>query len=186
MAIVESALAQVPEGRRGNSLADILDLILDKGMVIDAFVRVSVIGIELLTLDARIVIASIDTYLGFARAVNRLDLTKTKESTTYEDLVRGSSSQISEGGTKGVIEGVKDEMPGHKKKKESGAETDPGGDPPTESGTSGSDQEGGDEEEDEGGEDEGADDDGDDDDGDGDDRGGKGPFGRLAHRARYG
>lgn len=49
--------------------------ILDKGMVIDAFVRVSLVGIEVLTIDARIVIASVDTYLRYAEAVNRLDLT---------------------------------------------------------------------------------------------------------------
>ena len=57
-----------------------LDVILDKGLVIDAYVRVSVIGIELLTIDARIVIASVDTYLRFAEAVNRLDLTETAVS----------------------------------------------------------------------------------------------------------
>jgi gas vesicle structural protein len=60
-----------------SGLAEVLDVILDKGLVIDAFVRVSVIGIELLTIDARIVIASVDTYLRFAEAVNRLDLTET-------------------------------------------------------------------------------------------------------------
>jgi len=60
-----------------SGLADVLDVILDKGIVIDAFVRVSVIGIELITIDARIVIASVDTYLRFAEAVNRLDLTET-------------------------------------------------------------------------------------------------------------
>jgi len=61
-----------------SGLAEVLDVILDKGLVIDAFVRVSVIGIELLTIDARIVIASVDTYLRFAEAVNRLDLTETE------------------------------------------------------------------------------------------------------------
>ena len=61
-----------------SGLADVIDLILDKGLVIDAYVRVSVIGIELLTIDARIVIASVDTYLRFAEAVNRLDLTQTE------------------------------------------------------------------------------------------------------------
>jgi gas vesicle structural protein len=60
-----------------SGLAEVLDVILDKGLVIDAFVRVSVIGIEVLTIDARIVIASVDTYLRFAEAVNRLDLTET-------------------------------------------------------------------------------------------------------------
>jgi gas vesicle structural protein len=59
---------------RPSSLADVLDVILDKGIVIDAYVRVSLVGIELLTIDARIVIASVDTYLRFAEAVNRLDL----------------------------------------------------------------------------------------------------------------
>jgi hypothetical protein len=61
-----------------SGLADVLDVILDKGLVIDAYVRVSVIGIEVLTIDARVVIASVDTYLRFAEAVNRLDLTKTE------------------------------------------------------------------------------------------------------------
>ena len=60
-----------------SGLADVLNVILDKGIVIDAFVRVSVIGIELVTIDARIVIASVDTYLRFAEAVNRLDLAET-------------------------------------------------------------------------------------------------------------
>src|SRR5919205_2649245 len=57
-----------------SGLADVIDLILDKGLVIDAYVRVSLVGIELLTIDARIVIASVDTYLRFAEATNRLDL----------------------------------------------------------------------------------------------------------------
>src|SRR5690242_15498513 len=62
---------------RSNSsgLYDVLDLLLDKGLVIDVFLRVSLVGIELLTVDARIVIASVDTYLRFAEAVNRLDIT---------------------------------------------------------------------------------------------------------------
>lgn len=58
----------------GGGLADVVELILDKGLVIDAFVRVSVVGIELITIDARIVVASVDTYLRFAEATNRLDL----------------------------------------------------------------------------------------------------------------
>ncbi len=61
-----------------SGLADVLDVILDKGLVLDAYVRVSVIGIEVLTIDARIVIASVDTYLRFAEAVNRLDLRETE------------------------------------------------------------------------------------------------------------
>ena len=69
------AIARAP---RPSSLADVLDLILDKGLVIDAYVRISAVGIELLTIDARIVIASVDTYLHYAEAVNRLDLTQTE------------------------------------------------------------------------------------------------------------
>src|SRR6476646_3483783 len=57
-----------------SGLADVVEVILDKGLVIDAYVRVSLVGIELLTIDARIVIASVDTYLKFAEATNRLDL----------------------------------------------------------------------------------------------------------------
>jgi hypothetical protein len=57
-----------------SGLADVIEIVLDKGIVIDAYVRVSVLGIELLTVDARIVVASVDTYLRFAEATNRLDL----------------------------------------------------------------------------------------------------------------
>ena len=55
-------------------LYDVIDVILDKGLVIDAFLRVSVVSIELLTIDARVVVAGVDTYLRFAEAANRLDL----------------------------------------------------------------------------------------------------------------
>jgi len=75
MAMTQTSLSRAP---RPSSLADVLDLILDKGLVIDAYVRVSVIGIEVLTVDARVVVASVDTYLRFAEAVNRLDLTQTE------------------------------------------------------------------------------------------------------------
>jgi hypothetical protein len=61
-----------------SGLADVIDVILDKGLVLDAYVRISAVGIEILTIDARIVIASVDTYLRFAEAVNRLDLTETQ------------------------------------------------------------------------------------------------------------
>src|SRR6478672_2306880 len=87
-----------------SGLADVLDLILDKGLVIDAYVRVSVIGIELLTIDARIVIASIDTYLRFAEAVNRLDLTQT-EAAGLAELRDGGGSDGEK--AKGALEGAK-------------------------------------------------------------------------------
>src|SRR4051794_4585854 len=60
------------ERRHGDSsLADVVDLILDKGMIIDIFVRVSLLGLEILTIDIRIVVASVDTFLQFAEATNR-------------------------------------------------------------------------------------------------------------------
>src|ERR687896_534206 len=79
-----------------SGLADVIDVILDKGLVIDAYVRVSVIGIEVLTIDARIVIASVDTYLRFAEAVNRLDLTET-ELGGLPELRDGGGSEKAKG-----------------------------------------------------------------------------------------
>ena len=69
-----------------SSLADVIDTILDKGLVIDVYVRVSLVGIEILTVDARVVIASVDTYLRFAEAVNRLELTESGGATLTELL----------------------------------------------------------------------------------------------------
>jgi hypothetical protein len=85
-----------------SGLADVIDLILDKGLVIDAYVRIAVIGIELITIDARIVIASVDTYLRFAEAVNRLDLTQTEAAGLAE--LRGDGD---DGKGKGMLEGAK-------------------------------------------------------------------------------
>jgi gas vesicle structural protein len=79
-------------------------VILDKGLVIDAYVRLSVIGIEVITVDARVVIASVDTYLRFAEAVNRLDLTETEVSGLPELQQRGAEET-----TKRAIEGAKSE-----------------------------------------------------------------------------
>jgi gas vesicle structural protein len=92
-----------------SGLADVVDLILDKGLVIDAYVRIAVIGIELVTIDARIVIASVDTYLRFAEQVNRLDLTET-ELQGLPELQEKGSEMMAEGATEGAIEGVKDEV----------------------------------------------------------------------------
>ena len=56
----------------GSSLIDVLDRILDKGIVIDAWVRVSLVGIDLITVEARVVVASIETYLKYSEAVGQL------------------------------------------------------------------------------------------------------------------
>ena len=53
----------------GTSLIDVLDRVLDKGIVVDAWVRISLVGIDLITVEARVVVASIDTYLKYAEAV---------------------------------------------------------------------------------------------------------------------
>src|SRR5213592_2456863 len=92
-----------------SGLSDVVDLILDKGLVIDAYVRISAIGIELLTIDARIVIASVDTYLRFAEAVNRLDLTQT-EVAGLKELRDGGGGDGGgdEDKKKGIIEGAKE------------------------------------------------------------------------------
>jgi gas vesicle structural protein len=89
-------------------LADVVDLILDKGLVIDAYIRISVIGIELITIDARIVIASVDTYLRFAEAVNRLDLTQT-EAAGLAELRDGGGGNGSDK-AKGAMEGMKEKV----------------------------------------------------------------------------
>jgi gas vesicle structural protein len=93
---------------RPSGLADVLDVVLDKGIVIDAYVRVSLVGIELLTIDARIVIASVDTYLRFAEAVNRLDLQPSEQVAGLPGLM----DNMREGGarkkTKGALAGAKD------------------------------------------------------------------------------
>ena len=92
-------------------LADVIDLILDKGLVIDAYVRVAVIGIELITIDARIVIASVDTYLRFAETVNRLDLNQT-ELAGIDALREGGSAARDK--AKGIKEKGEDELEGAK------------------------------------------------------------------------
>ncbi|MDX3057543.1 gas vesicle structural protein GvpA [Streptomyces sp. NE06-03E] len=79
----------VPCAPRAGTLYDVLELILDRGMVIDVFIRVSLVGIEILKIDARIVVASVDTYLRFAEACNRLDLERDSGSTTVPELLGG-------------------------------------------------------------------------------------------------
>jgi hypothetical protein len=93
-----------------SGLADVLDVILDKGIVIDVFVRVALVGIELLTIDARIVIASVDTYLHFAEAVNRLDLTQVGSQETLPEMVSDMTESGAGGKAKGMLEGAKEAL----------------------------------------------------------------------------
>ena len=87
-----------------------IDIILDKGLVIDAYVRVSLVGIELLTIDARIVIASVDTYLRFADAVGRLDIADDGSSQGVPQLLESLPERGARSKTKGAIEGVKEAL----------------------------------------------------------------------------
>lgn len=92
-----------------SSLADVVEIILDKGLVIDAFVRVSLVGIEILTIDARIVIASVDTYLRFAEATNRLDL-EQKGGKDLTEVMGATQEQGAKGKVGGAVKGVKNAL----------------------------------------------------------------------------
>jgi len=98
------------ERPKPSGLADVIEIILDKGLVIDAYVRVSLIGIEILTIDARIVIASVDTYLRFAEAVGRLNLAEADNSQGLPDLLEGMTESGAKSKTRGALEGVKEKV----------------------------------------------------------------------------
>jgi len=85
----------VERATSGTSLVDVLDRVLDKGIVIDAWVRVSLVGIDLITVEARVVVASIDTYLKYAEVVGQVSpasrpllVPPTMEVTTAKTVVR--------------------------------------------------------------------------------------------------
>lgn len=102
------APAQQAGGSGGSSsLYDVLELVLDRGLVIDAFVRVSLVGIEILKIDIRIVVASVDTYLRFAEACNRLDLEAApRKNPGLPDLVGEITESGARGKSKGALSGA--------------------------------------------------------------------------------
>ena len=104
----EAGAGYVQRGSAG--LYEIVDVLLDKGLVIDVFLRVSLVGIELLTVDARIVIASVDTYLRFAEAVNRLDLLEAENSEGLPELMQDMTEGGAENKTKGALQGAKESL----------------------------------------------------------------------------
>jgi hypothetical protein len=110
------AVATNPRGYlerpRPSGLADVIDVILDKGIVIDAYVRVALVGIEILTIDARIVIASVDTYLRFAEAVSRLDIAEDDQAQGLPELMENMTSGASKSKTQGALEAVKEKLTG--------------------------------------------------------------------------
>lgn len=117
-----TTMSQSRSGSRGggyvdrpssSSLADVVEVILDKGLVIDAYVRVSLVGIEVLTIDARIVIASVDTYLRFAEATNRLDLAQ-QGGKDLPELMESMGESGGKSKASGAISGAKEALTGNK------------------------------------------------------------------------
>jgi hypothetical protein len=97
-------------GPSSSGLADVMDTILDKGLVIDAYVRLSLVGIELVTIDARVVIASVDTYLRFAEAVNRLNIAEEDPKAGLPELVDDVMSVAAKSKTQGVLDAAGEKL----------------------------------------------------------------------------
>ncbi|MEU3725408.1 gas vesicle structural protein GvpA [Streptomyces sp. NPDC031705] len=107
MTVVPAQPAPAASGGGSSGLYDVLELVLDRGLVIDAFVRVSLVGIEILKIDVRVVVASVDTYLRFAEACNRLDLEAgPRKSPGLPDLVGEVTESGARGKTKGALSGA--------------------------------------------------------------------------------
>lgn len=105
--VPQTNAAQSSSGSGSGNLYDVLELILDRGLVIDAFVRVSLVGIEILKIDVRVVVASVDTYLKFAEACNRLDLESGRKAPTQlTDIVGDATESGAKGKSKGALTGA--------------------------------------------------------------------------------
>ena len=81
----------------GSSLIDVLDRVLDKGIVIDAWVRVSLVGIDLVTVEARIVVASVDTYLKYAEVIGVTSMASRPQITagpSEMDRIRAENTEL--------------------------------------------------------------------------------------------
>ncbi|MFE2554166.1 gas vesicle structural protein GvpA [Streptomyces sp. NPDC059355] len=119
MTMVPQGGSPVVRGQGGgsSSLYDVLELILDRGLVIDVFVRISLVGIELIKIDARIVVASVDTYLRFAEACNRLDLEAGRKAPAQlpdvmGKMMEGGAHGKSKGALSGAVEAVTESLTG--------------------------------------------------------------------------
>ncbi|MFF7296146.1 gas vesicle protein GvpJ [Streptomyces sp. NPDC008265] len=117
MTMVPQSGSTVNRGGSSSSLYDVLELILDRGLVIDIFARISLVGIELIKIDVRIVVASVDTYLRFAEACNRLDLEAGRKAPAQlpevvGGLVEGGAKGKSKGALTGAVEAVTDSLTG--------------------------------------------------------------------------
>ncbi|MFD0142746.1 MULTISPECIES: gas vesicle structural protein GvpA [unclassified Streptomyces] len=122
MTLVQQSNATSGGSGSGN-LYDVLELILDRGLVIDAFVRVSLVGIEILKIDVRVVVASVDTYLRFAEACNRLDLESGRKAPTQltdivGDMTESGAKGKSKGALTGAVEAFTDSLQGKREESE--------------------------------------------------------------------
>ncbi|WP_406835958.1 gas vesicle structural protein GvpA [Streptomyces sp. AHU1] len=109
MTVVPQSGGGLARGGGSGNLYDVLELILDRGLVIDVFIRVSLVGIEILKIDVRIVVASVDTYLRFAEACNRLDLESGRKAPSkLTDLVGDTLESGARGKSKGALGGAAD------------------------------------------------------------------------------
>ena len=99
----------VVEHEGGGGLADVVNTILDKGLVIDVFARISLVGIELLRIDARVVVASVDTYLRFAKAANRLGMGQ-EEPAGLPELMESMTESGASSKTKGVLNAAQEKL----------------------------------------------------------------------------
>ncbi|MEV5969592.1 gas vesicle protein GvpJ [Streptomyces sp. NPDC051921] len=123
MSVVQQGGAMPGQGGGTGNLYDVLDLILDRGLVIDAFVRVSLVGIEIAKIDARVVVASVDTYLRFAEACNRLDLESGRNAPSQltdvmEKTTEGGAKGKTKGALTGAVEAFTDSLTGQGEEKE--------------------------------------------------------------------
>jgi hypothetical protein len=91
------------------TLSDVITTILDKGLVIDVYARVSLVGIEVLRADVRVVVASVDTYLNFAEAANRLEL-GSSEPEGLPELVDDVQESGSKKKTKGALDAASEKL----------------------------------------------------------------------------
>src|ERR1700740_189445 len=105
---VATAQNRYAGGPSPSGLADVLDLILDKGLVIDLYLRVSLVGIELLTVDARIVVASVHTYVRFAEAVGRLNIDQDSDKEGLPELLDDMRHGGAKAKTSGALEAAKE------------------------------------------------------------------------------
>jgi len=109
MAMQPASPGGVVQSSGEGTLSDVITTILDKGLVIDVYARVALVGIELLRVDVRVVVASVDTYLRFAEATNRLEL-GSSEPAGLPDLIEDMQESGANKKTKGALDAAGDKL----------------------------------------------------------------------------